>query len=297
MCIKSEFKEICLKLATNGRSDKGFLLTSKVCPQGVFCPCPGAIHMYKIIKNVYKIRFQRDNFETCNIWAKGKGLSVVIKILSPMDYLPLPRAIYIWWNMKTMYIKSDFKAIFFKAATNGQSDKGFPLTSKVCPQGVVSPCPGAIYIYKIIKNLYRIRFGFLNLQQMGKGIRAFYWHQKFVPKGLYAFAPGLFIYIKSLKMCIKSDFEEIILKLATNGQSNKGFHLIINICPQGVICSFPGAIYMYKSIKIYTRTRCQVSIYRNSGPLVRYVVHKFKMLNYQNISKGNKSVKILRNSR
>ena len=90
MCIKSEFKEIFLKLATNGRSDKDFLLTSKVCPQGVFCPCPGAIYMHKIIKNVYKIRFRRDHFETCNIWAKRKGLSVVIKILSPMDCLPLP---------------------------------------------------------------------------------------------------------------------------------------------------------------------------------------------------------------
>ena len=71
MCIKSEFKEICLKLATNGRSDKGFLLTSKVCPQGVFCPYPVAIYMYKVIKNVYKIRFRRDHFETCNIRAKG----------------------------------------------------------------------------------------------------------------------------------------------------------------------------------------------------------------------------------
>ena len=39
--------------------------------------------------------------------------------------------------MKKMYIKSDFKAIFFKPATNGQSDKGFLLTSKVCPQGIV----------------------------------------------------------------------------------------------------------------------------------------------------------------
>ena len=100
MCIKSEFKEISLKLATNGRSDKGFLLTSKVSPQGVFCPCPEAIYMYKIIKNVYKIRFRRDHFETCNIWAKRKGLSVFIKILSPMDCLPLPGVIYIWWSMK-----------------------------------------------------------------------------------------------------------------------------------------------------------------------------------------------------
>ena len=30
-------------------SNKGFLLTSKVCPQGVFCPCPGVIYVYKII--------------------------------------------------------------------------------------------------------------------------------------------------------------------------------------------------------------------------------------------------------
>ena len=89
--IKSEFKEICLKLATNGRSDKGFLTTSKVCPQGVFCPCPGATYIYKIIKNVYKIRFRRDHFETCNIWAKRKGLSVVIKFLSPMGCLPQVR--------------------------------------------------------------------------------------------------------------------------------------------------------------------------------------------------------------
>ena len=156
MCIKSEFEEICLKLATNGRSDKGFLLTSKVGPQGVFCPCPGAIYMYKIIKNMYKIRFRRDHFETCNIWAKRKGLSIVIKILTPMDCLTLSEAIYLWWNMKKMYIQSDFKEFVFKPATNGQSDKGFLLTSKVCPQGVVRPCPRAIYIYKIIKNVFKI---------------------------------------------------------------------------------------------------------------------------------------------
>ena len=96
MCIKSEFNKICLKLATNGRSGKGFLLTSKVCPQGVFCPCPGAIYMSKIIKNVYKIMFLRDHFETCNIWAKRKGLSVIINVSSPMGCLPLPGAIYVW---------------------------------------------------------------------------------------------------------------------------------------------------------------------------------------------------------
>ena len=72
-----------------------------------------------------------------------------------------------------MYIKSDLKAIFFKPSTNGLSDKGFLLTSNVCPQWVVCPCPGAIY--KIIKNVYKnqISFFFINLQRMGKVIRVF----------------------------------------------------------------------------------------------------------------------------
>ena len=48
----------------------GFLLTSNVCPQGVVCPCPGAIYMYRIIKIVYKIRFREDHFETCTKWTK-----------------------------------------------------------------------------------------------------------------------------------------------------------------------------------------------------------------------------------
>ena len=45
-CIKSDFKEISLKLAANGYSDNAFLLTSKFCPLGDVCPCPGAIYMY-----------------------------------------------------------------------------------------------------------------------------------------------------------------------------------------------------------------------------------------------------------
>ena len=125
MCIKSEFKEICLKLATNGRSDKGFLLTSKVCPQGVFCPCPGAIYMFKINKNVYKIRFRRDHFETCNIWAKRKGLSVVMKFLSPMSCLPLPEAIYMCKKHIKNSKKSDFKEIFLNWLQMGKVIRNF----------------------------------------------------------------------------------------------------------------------------------------------------------------------------
>ena len=39
---KSDFKEISLKLATNGKSDKAFLLTPKFSPLGSLCPCDGA---------------------------------------------------------------------------------------------------------------------------------------------------------------------------------------------------------------------------------------------------------------
>ena len=35
-----------LKLATDDRSDKKFLLTSKLCPLGLYAPCAGAIYMY-----------------------------------------------------------------------------------------------------------------------------------------------------------------------------------------------------------------------------------------------------------
>ena len=52
-----------LKLATDDRSDKKFLLTSKLCPQGL---CT----WFKSWKKWYKIRLQRDFFETCNKWVK-----------------------------------------------------------------------------------------------------------------------------------------------------------------------------------------------------------------------------------
>ena len=108
--------------------------------------------MYKIIKNVYKIRFRRDHFKTCNIWAKRNGLSVVIKILSPMDCLPLPEAIYTYMvkHEKKMYIKSDLKAIGFKPATNGQSDMGFVLASTFVTKGLSVPALG---LYTCIKGI------------------------------------------------------------------------------------------------------------------------------------------------
>ena len=98
-----------------------------------------------------KSDFEEIIFETCNIWAKRRGLSIVIKFLSPMGCLPLPGGYtHVEKNTLKNSEKKDFKEIFFKTVKNGQSDKEFLLTSKFCPQRVVCSCPGAIYMYKII---------------------------------------------------------------------------------------------------------------------------------------------------
>ena len=60
-----------LKLATDDRSDKKFLLTSKLCPLGAVCPpAPGLYTCIKLWKTLYKIRLQSDFFETCSKWVK-----------------------------------------------------------------------------------------------------------------------------------------------------------------------------------------------------------------------------------
>ena len=56
-----------LKLATDDRSGKKILLTSKLCPQGAVCPLPrGHMPVLNHENKLYKIRLQRHLFETCN---------------------------------------------------------------------------------------------------------------------------------------------------------------------------------------------------------------------------------------
>ena len=52
MCLKSYFKEIVLKLATNGQSDKGFLLTSTFVIKGLFAPVLGLYTCIKVLKYI-----------------------------------------------------------------------------------------------------------------------------------------------------------------------------------------------------------------------------------------------------
>ena len=65
---------------------------------------------------------------------------------------------------------------------------------------------------------------------------------------------------------LKSDFKEIVLKLATNGQSGKGSLLTSTFVPKGL--SAP-------ALGLYTRARCQVSVYRTTGPLILLVFRSF----------------------
>ena len=138
---------------------------------------------------MYKIRLQRDFFETCDNGKSDKVFLLTSKFWSLGAVRPYLGAIYMYSIMKKKCIKSDFKDIYLKLASNEWSDKTFLLTSKCCPLGTVCPCLGAIYMYKIMKKkLYKIRlqrdcFELANLQQIGKVIRCSCWHKNLSPRG------------------------------------------------------------------------------------------------------------------
>ena len=127
-------------------------------PWGLSAP---ALELYTCIKSwkkLYKIRLQRDFFETCNKWPKWQDVPVDIKILSPRVVSPHPGAIYMYKIMKKKNcIKSDFKEIFLKHVANDRSDKRFLLTSKFCPLGL-SASDLQLYIFiKSWKDVYKVR--------------------------------------------------------------------------------------------------------------------------------------------
>ena len=101
--------------------------------------------------------------------------------------------------MKKKWIKSDFKESFLKLATNDRSDKMFLLTSKFHPQGGVSPCPLAIYMYKSWKKCIKSDFKeiFLQLVANDRSDERFLLTSKFCPLGLTAPDLRLFTFIKS----------------------------------------------------------------------------------------------------
>ena len=61
-CIKSDLKEIFLKLVANDRSDKWFMLTLKFWPLGLSAPYMQLSTFIKTWKDVYKVRGWWDSF-------------------------------------------------------------------------------------------------------------------------------------------------------------------------------------------------------------------------------------------
>ena len=119
-------------------------------------------------------------------------------------------------HVKKTHIKNskklDFKEIFFKLATNGQSDKEFMLTSKLCPKGLSVP---ALRLYTCIKSFKICLKSYfkeivLKLAKNGQSDKGFLLTSTFVPKGLSAPVLGLHTCIKVLKYtrgaCIRLAF-------------------------------------------------------------------------------------------
>ena len=86
-----------------------------------------------------------------------RDVSVDIKSLSPGAVCPCPGAIYMYKIMKKI-VKIRLQRYFFKLVTNDWSDKKFLLTSKFCPQVVVSPSLplGYIHVWPVTKKRYEL---------------------------------------------------------------------------------------------------------------------------------------------
>ena len=153
----SETIVVCdLKLATDERNYKKFLLTSKLCPLGTVCPLPrGYVHVLNDAwkTNCIKSRLQRDFFETCNKWVKWKDLSVDINILSPGAVCPCPGAICMYWIMKKMYKVRLQSHFFLNLQQMNEVTRHFCWHQNCASWGLSAQAPG---LYTCIKSLKKI---------------------------------------------------------------------------------------------------------------------------------------------
>ena len=175
-CIKSDFKDVFFKLATNEWSDKTYLLTSKLCPLGAVCPLLMNIYC---IKSDFKEIFW--NLQHMTEVARGScwHQNFVPKELSAPS-LGIYTCIKSWKKLYKIIQRVVFFVCFFKLVANDLSDKRFLLTSKFCP---------------------------------------------LVPWGCLPLICGCTHLLNHEKMCIKSEVEEILFKLATNNHSDEAFLL------------------------------------------------------------------------
>ena len=160
---------------------------------------------------------------------------------------------------------------FFETCNLLEKWQGFSVDIRILSTKGCLPLPwGYIHVENIKKCVWNhnSKKFVWNLQQMVEVMRAFCWHQKFVPKGFSALASGLCTCIKSFKMCLKSYFKEVVLKLATNGKSDKGFLFTSTFVPKGL--SAP-ALGLYTSIKALKYIPVPGVRWAFTGPLVLWL--------------------------
>ena len=134
-----------------GKVIRPFCWHQNFVPKGLSTSAPGLYTCGKTFKNMYKIRVERDLFETCNNRWKWYGLSVGIKLLTPKGWLHLFRGyIHVEKTFKNVS-KIRIQRNMYETYTKWAKWQGLSVDIKYFPQGVVYSCPGAIYMWKNIK--------------------------------------------------------------------------------------------------------------------------------------------------
>ena len=96
MCIKSDFEEIILKLATCGQREKRSFCCHKIAvPNGLSAPAWGYINVKKI-KNGKKSDFKEICFKLATNWQSNKEFLLTSKFCPRRGCLSLPRAIFMY---------------------------------------------------------------------------------------------------------------------------------------------------------------------------------------------------------
>ena len=166
-----------------------------------------------------------------------------------------------WKQLYKIRLQRDY---FFKLATNDLSDKMFLLTSKFRPQGAVSPCPGSIYMYKIMKKMHKIRLQRDFFETCNKWPK---WQDvlltsTFRPQGFVSPCPGSIYVYKIMKKMHKIRLQRAFLKLVANYRSDKRFWLTLKFCPLGCLPLNCGYIHLLNHEKMCIKSEVEEILFK-----------------------------------
>ena len=133
--------------------------------------------------------------------------------------------------------------------------KGLCLYKNSDPMGLSAPVTGLYTCIKTWKIMYKIRLQryFLKLAIKGQSDNAFLLTSGFCPQRVVCPCPGatcICMWKNIKKMCIKSEFKEICLKLSTNGRSDKAFCWNQKFVPKGFSALAPRLYTYIKTLKM-----------------------------------------------